>query len=293
MTSNFARRFWKISRWFIAFFLCLFCFRLLYGYIVTDSGGGRSTSDYFSGIDGLRKNYASERRETKALIDGGDGAAAMAPNSQKYEKTATVTAKTTDFEKDDRQVRAKVEASKAVIQYENAFGLKGARELHLLVGVTPGEFDSFYLAMQKIGTVRAMSVIKEDKTNEYRQLNAQKASLQKTLESLVDLKSKGGNVSDFVVLHDKILDIESRLQDLGVQLGNFNTENEFCTVRFSLYEGAPKQGVSFIHRVRVALEWSIQYFVMGTIGFFAVIAAVFVLILAFDKLKAMGLINRE
>lgn len=61
-------------------------------------------------------------------------------------------------------------------------------------------------------------ITKVDKTNEYRQLNAKKASLEKTLASLNDLKNKGGAISDFVSLHEKILEIETQIQELGVDL---------------------------------------------------------------------------
>ncbi len=290
MKSNFINRFWKIARWFLAFFLLLFCFRFLYGYMATDAGRAGAVSDYFSGVDGLRKNYASEKSEEIIAYAQNP---AQSVNTQKYEKTATVRARTSRFETDNQLIRRKIQDAKAIIQYENAFGLKGARELHLFIGVTPEAFDSFYMAMQQIGTVQSMSVIKEDKTNEYRQLNAQKASLQKTLESLVELKSKGGEISDFVSLHDKILEVESRLQDLGVQLGNFNTENEFCTVRLSLYEGTPKKDVSLLHRIKVALEWSIEYFCYSVAACFIVILSVLILILLMDKLKIMGIINRD
>nr|GFD12335.1 hypothetical protein [Tanacetum cinerariifolium] len=100
-------------------------------------------------------------------------------------------------------------------------------------------------------------ITKVDKTNEYRQLNAKKVSIEKTLASLNELKSKGGQISDFVSLNDKILEIEEKLQELGVELGNFDAENEFCTVKFSLYEGATEKSISFIHRLKVALEWTI------------------------------------
>ena len=38
-------------------------------------------------------------------------------------------------------------------------------------------------------------------------------------------------------LENRILEIEQQLQGLGVSLGNFDDENEFCTVHFSLLEG--------------------------------------------------------
>ena len=139
--------------------------------------------------------------------------------------------------------------------------------------------------IRTIGVIKSQEVTKVDKTNEYRQLNAQKASFEKTLQSLNELKSRGGEITDFVSLHDKILEIESKLQELGVDLGNFDTENEFCTVRLSLYEGENEKKISFIHRVKVALEWTIKYYVLLMIGLTGTFFAIFLLLLIMDKLN--------
>lgn len=296
MKSSILKRTWRIGRWFVAGFVLLFAFRFVYGYLSPASVNASQRGSYFDGLTNLRKNYASEK--------GGKGVAQMsvvdvAPdggipsNSQKYEKTAEVTSRSAGFEQDDKTIRSKTAAFKGVIQYENAFGLKGARELHLLIGIVPEAFDSFYTEIRKIGEIRSMSVVKEDKTNEYRQLNARKASLQKTLESLQELKSKGGAISDFVGLHDKILEIESQLQDLGVQLGNFNTENEFCTVKFSLYEGRPQTGIPIIHRIKAALEWTLQYYFLFLGIVFLLTLSSFILLVIADKLKIMQIVNRD
>ena len=165
--------------------------------------------------------------------------------------------------------------------------------MHWLIGITPEKFDSFYLKIQSIGQVRSMEITKIDKTNEFRQLNAKKASLEKTLASLNELKSRGGAISDYVSLHDKILEIETQLQELGIELGNFDTENEFCTVRFSLYEGAPDKKISFMHRLKVALEWTIKYYAILIISLLALIAAVFVLLLVIDKLKLIKMVTNK
>jgi Domain of unknown function (DUF4349) len=174
-----------------------------------------------------------------------------------------------------------------VVQYEQNRGNEGARELHLVVGVVPERFDSFCVQVQQIGKIQVREITKVDKTNEYRQLNAKKTSLEKTLASLNELKSRGGNINDYVALHDKILAVESELQGLGVELGNFDTENEFCTVRFSLYEGAATKSISLLHRIKVALEWTLQYFAL--LLFVAVAGAVFVLVvlLVIDRLRAL------
>lgn len=163
----------------------------------------------------------------------------------------------------------------------------------MLIGINPVLFDSFYLAIQKIGVVKAMEITKVDKTNEYRQLNAKKTSIEKTLQSLNELKSKGGEIADFVSLNEKILEVEEKLQGLGVELGNFDTENEFCTVKLSLYEGATEKNISFIHRVKVALEWTIKYFATIVFSVLGLSAAIFVLLLIIDKLKIINMVNNR
>ena len=172
---------------------------------------------------------------------------------------------------------------KAVVQYEKNEGKKGNREIHLLIGVNPILFDSFYIDIQKIGALKATEITKIDKTNEYRQLNAKKISLEKTLTSLNELKTRGGAISDYVALHDKILEIEKQMQELGVELGNFDSENEFCSIRFSLYEGASEKQISLLHRLKVAFEWTIQYYLMMIFGLLCLSAFIFIALLIIDK----------
>lgn len=294
MKTNFIKRCWRIARWLIAFYFVLFLYRFAYTFIKDDGPAISQQGSFFDGVANLRKNYASEKVILNmASIQTQDAGSAVPAGAQKYEKTAVVSSESAHFEEDDREIRSKTNAYKGIIQYERAFGLKGERELHMLIGIAPAVFDSFYTEIRKIGNIQSMSVTKEDKTNEYRQLNAQKASLEKTLASLQELKSKNGQVADFVSLHDKILEIEAKLQGLGVELGNFNAENEFCTVKLSLYEGKPKTGISFLSRVRIALEWSIERYLYCMIGVFLAVAAGFIILLIVEKLKIMQLIRQE
>ena len=282
MVSNFKQRFWRTGKWFGGLFLLLFIFRLIYGYLVAQPGiNTEYGGDFFSSMNNLRKNYASEKTAFKNDVQQ----QASTASGQKYEKTASIKAKTAQFEEDEKSVRSIAKTFQAVIQYEQNLGQAGKRELHLLIGVNPDSFDSFYQRIRTIGVIKSQEVTKVDKTNEYRQLNAQKASFEKTLQSLNELKSRGGEITDFVSLHDKILEIESKLQELGVDLGNFDTENEFCTVRLSLYEGENEKKISFIHRVKVALEWTIKYYVLLMIGLTGTFFAIFLLLLIMDKLN--------
>ncbi len=284
------KRILRTSYWFAGLFAVLFLFRLLYGYYgATDYAGSDEGSDsFFSNLTNLRKNYASEK-----ISNNTPAAASSGPtdvfNTQKYEKTATVSAKTAQFEEDDSLIRRTTAAFDGSIQYEQRMGKKGSRELYLSIGVKPSSFDSFYRAVQGIGNIRSTVITKIDKTNEYRQLNAKKASLETTLSSLKDLKNKGGAISDFIQLHDKILEVETQLQELGVDLGNYNTENEFCTLRYSLYEGGVVvRGTSFYQRVKVALEWTIKYFAISVVALAGVLVCSFFLLLIIDRLKILA-----
>lgn len=293
MMKSFKARIWGLVRLAALVFLVLFIFRFIYGYVATDGRqSGDYSNDFFESISNLRKNYASEKMQFQGTASQHQPDMAVTP-SQKYEKTASVKTKSSHFDQDSKQIAAQTEAFKAIVQYEQALGLKGSRELHLMIGVNPEAFDSFYLAVQKIGVIRATQITKVDKTNEYRQLNAQKASLLKTLESLNELKSKPGPITDLVSLHDKILETEGKLQDLGVELGNFDTENEFCTVKLSLYEGATEKKVSLIHRVRISLEWTIHYFTYLVFAALGVLCGAFVLLVIIDKLKVINKIAKK
>jgi hypothetical protein len=290
MTTNFKTRFWKTSRWFFGLFVLLFIFRMIYGYVAIDTNNSSDYSDnFFSSIDKLRKNYASEKTMMKTDVE----ASQNVTSNQKFEKTASIKTKTSEFEKDERQLKSKSKSYNAVIQYEQNLGQKGNRQIHLLIGVNPALFDSFYVDIQKIGVIKATEITKVDKTNEYRQLNAKKASIEKTLQSLNELKAKGGQIADFVALNDKILEIEEKAQELGVELGNFDAENEFCTVKLSMYEGATEKNVSFILRMKVALEWTIKYFAIIALTTLVLTVTIFVLLLIFDKLKIINAVNSK
>lgn len=282
MGNSLTRSLWKTSRWFLLLFILMLVLRLVYGYYYSGSGyesdlGG----NFFSSLDNIRKNYASEK------IAWGNNlqTAATAASSQKYEKTASVRIKSESFDEEEKRMKVTAQSFHAVIQYEQQLGNKGNRQVHLIMGVNPNLFDSFYVAINKLGQIKSTEIIKVDKTNEYQQLNAKKASLEKNLQSLNELKSKGGAISDYVELHDKILDIETRLQELGVELGNFDAENEFCTVKVSLYEGATEKQISFFQRLKVALEWTIKYFALLVAIVFTVTAISFLLLLIIEKLK--------
>ena len=292
-TLTFRNVFYSLAGLFLFLFVC----RFAYSFIKTDRSGvehqGIVQDSYFDNQSDLRKNYASEKSyepNTPPPPPSNQDAGSMqdAGSLQKYEKTATLNARTDAFEADESEIRQTANAFHAIIQYEQKSGNSGHRNLHLMIGVKPELFDSFYVVAQRIGYLYVNSITKVDKTTEFRELNAQKASLVKALANLTDLKNRAGSITDLVGLHDKILDIERQMQELGVELGNFSSENEFCTVRFSLYENPAARTISLAKRLIDALLWTLQYYLMLLLGLVLMLAAAWLILVVARKAGELG-----
>lgn len=246
----------KYSLYFLALFMAMFSFRLAYGYWSRSSSYEQSIVTYGNSDGDGKRNYASSKISVRKNLPGASVASYI---EQKFEKVGAFFASTSSFDDDNKKIRQIIEQKKALIQYENNKGTKGNRSLFLSIGVSPELFDQMCEEVQKIGDITEKNISKTDKTNEFKTLNAKRASLEKPRNSLVDLKSKGGKIDEYITLENRILEIEEQLQDLGVSLGDFDAENEFCTVKFTLSEYS-KYEITLIHRIKVALEWTIKYY---------------------------------
>lgn len=112
--------------------------------------------------------------------------------------------------------------------------------------------------------------------------------MEKTRTALISFKGKGGKIDELINLENKILEVEESIQKLGVKLGEFDTENEFCTIKFSLSESgqAKKSWLTiFLHRFKTALEWTIKYYLLLMVLFVFAAVWIFLFILILEKLK--------
>jgi len=278
MDSKFKKKLRKPIALLTIGFVILFLFRLAYGYeTVADVLPSPPPLLQSETALEVRKNYASKKYQ----INTGANAVRM---DQKYEKIADIQTLSTQFDEEEELIRKQVEQYDALVQFENKNGNNGYRNLNMVIGVPPENFDAIYTQLIKIGKVQAKQITKKDKTNEYKELNAKKASLEKIRESLIDLKSKGGRIDEYMQLENRILEIEQQLQDLGVSLGNFDDENEFCTVKFTLMEGK-EISISLLQRIKVALEWTTQYYLMlmAVLTFISLFA--YLLLLSIEKIR--------
>lgn len=250
---------------FVVGFAAMFFFRLGYGYVTQPNGeviqqanfGGFAQNTF----EVSKRNYAGQNQ----------AATSASPSSvdQRFEKIATLGIASTEFETDEARVREIGEQSGALVQHEQAFGLAGRRQLQLAFGINPDDFDSVIASLREIGRATDFQVNKTDKTNEYRTLIAQQTSLQKSRDNLVALKERDAELADLIALETRILDLETQIQNLGVSVGEFDSEFEFVTVKLTLVETAPDvlRDISFMQRAKVAVEWAAGYYALIWVSF--------------------------
>jgi preprotein translocase subunit SecG len=288
MINNFKTKFTKVLLGFFFLFSIIFVLRLMDLYKHQERNKDQYYNNYFENIDNLTKNYSTERKDSKSeKYSKEEELPEMTVNSeQKFEKTASLVSTTKAMDADEKRIKSSAQDFKAVIQYEQQAGLKGDRQLHLQIGVNPELFDSFYSVLQKIGDVKQLEVTKVDKTKEYRQLKAQKASIEKTLKSLNELKSRNGNITDFISLDDKIFNIEEKAQELGVELGNFDAVNEYCSIKLSLYERKTILKREWTQFIGKAFEWSVQLSLAIVLILSLLFASLWLLLKVIEKIKS-------
>lgn len=277
----------KIVRGLVALALgyaLLFTLRLGYGYLRHPTEPSQAGSPLApSAFENPRNNYASSK------IKRGKNDVSPRSIDQKYEKVAELAATTESFADDRQRVYDAIEQHAGLIQFQQSSGLDERRALHLAVGVDPERFDELVSELRQIGKLASIRIHKLDKTNDYQALQAKRISLEKARDSLIALKGQGGKIEELIRLEERILETEERIQNLGIQLGEFDEENEFCTVKLSLVEKTRVAAASipFHHRAKVAFEWTtLRYLqLMGILACGTIL--VFVALLVLEKLRAM------
>ena len=222
----------------------------------------RSTYDLITYIDpAISDNYiyssmtgsVQKTSNVASLRMEYDGVSGIEVLDQKYERVASLTAKSVSYDEDIAKLDAAIEEFQAVVQMENAQGLAGNRRLSRVIGVKPLSFDACLAYIKGIGQLASSTSQTTDKTYEYLQMIAQKEELEKRLESYIALRNHSGSINELLNLEEKIIEVESLLLQQAVSLGEYSDDNALCTINISLYEGNP---ISIARKLWNAFVWT-------------------------------------
>ncbi len=271
---------------FFVGYVVLFTIRFIYTSSGSASESTRITDtnmvyQTISGNISAKQNYAGAKREFVKLTNSQKSTITI---DQKYEKIAEIVSVSKNFETDENTIKEIIKKLDSIVQEENKSGLKGQRRMSLVVGVNPELFDEMVTAVKSVGIPRSILITKNDKTNEYKELNAKKQSLETTLSSLIVLKKLGGKIDEFINLETRILDIQNQIQAFGVKLGDFDEENELCTVKIQLSEVLTESGLT-LKLVLNALSWSAGVYALFVVILFFILLSIVILITIIEKLN--------
>jgi hypothetical protein len=196
---------------------------------------------------------------------------AGADRIQVYEKTAQLTSGTSSFSADEAWMRQVVATHKAVIFSERANGLTPDRVLALGIRVGPEHFDVLLDELTRVGQLASISVVQQDRTGDFRHLQAQRQSLQKHQEALLKLRGASKlSVEEALKLEQRLLEVEKEIQSVGVQLGDLLSKepsyNLFITLQEYQPGGRHDPGFTFGKRLGNALVWALGWWVVAALG---------------------------
>ncbi|MBI5263522.1 MAG: DUF4349 domain-containing protein [Bradyrhizobium sp.] len=256
----------------ILVFMALFGFRLwVLSNGATPADGSRRLAVEF---ETKQRNYASVKFKGEApaapAVPAGIGL------QQKYERIASVGAASSSFEQDRQKANDEIKTHAALVQFEMMSGLPGNRDLQLGIGVPPDRFDELLSAMRAIGTTTSFNVVRNDKTNEYLRLRAHRASLEAARTQLQKLQAAGGSIDERLNLQNRLSEIEEKMQELGVSLGDFDSNNEFVTIKFGLREKTIARPRAWRFLVLSALEWTAGAYLALGLGFLGIVAGLWI-----------------
>lgn len=268
-------------------FLTLWALRLGYSYLTKPNGLVQTNSEEFNSViedfSVERKNYASSKMKVEPSV----GQVALGSVDQKYERIGTLASLSQNYEQEEKALYDLIKQEQLMIQFEQRAGLKPARQLNIALGVVPDKFDSTIEALRKIGELKSIQIDKNDKTNEYKKLEAERISLQKARDTLLELRQKDASTADLISLTNQLLDVEKQIQALGVSLGDFDANNEFCTVKFSLKERRADKAlqISLLQRAKVALEWTAGVYFMFWLTLFLGLGGLWLVAALVEKIQ--------
>jgi hypothetical protein len=104
------------------------------------------------------------------------------------------------------------------------------------------EFDATVSEIKSLGTLRSASVNSQDVTEEYVDLQAQKAALQLQLEQFNRIMVKADKIEDILKIQVEIGRVQVDLDRLEGRLRYLNNRIDLGTITVSLQEPAPLGG---------------------------------------------------
>ncbi len=117
---------------------------------------------------------------------------------------------------------------------ENA--TSGTRTLYMTIRVPSASFDSFLTNMDGVGKVMSRSTNAENISKRYASTKTYIESLEIEQKRLLEMMDQAEDISDMIMVEERLTDVESSLNQYRTQLASMDTDVSYSTVDLQLTE---------------------------------------------------------
>jgi hypothetical protein len=150
----------------------------------------------------------------------------------------------------------------------------------VILRVPAQEFDSTLAGVRALGTVKSASTQGQDVTEEYVDIQAQKASYQNQLAQYNEIMKRAVKVEDVITVQQQIDRVQTELNRLEGRLKYLDSRIDLSTITVSLEEPEPVGGETGHNFVSTINE--------GIAGFFGMIDALIIIFFTLLPLVILG-----
>ena len=213
---------------------------------------------------GDKANYDAKAPSASAGEQKADGAAL--PDSKAIERkiiyTSDVDLVVEEFDEVPEKVVKLVKQFDGYLASSNIAGSPGRpRSGKWTVRVPVGRYEEFLDAAQKLGEVRSVRSDSQEVTEEYYDVDGRIRNKKKTVERLLALEEKTGELKDVLEVDRELDRVQEEIDRLEGRMRVLNDLTSLITVNLTIYEikdYAPEESAGYLTRLRRAVGNSLS-----------------------------------
>ncbi len=260
-----------------------------------------TSAAYGSVYDEEPAEYAREEAagSSSALAAEQKSTETLSKTEEKIVYTGNINVETTDYQA-TMTALAELEAkySAVVTSSDESTYSNNRHYLYLTVRVPSGQFHDFMNGSSVLGAVRNQSINRSDITKAYNDHTIEAEALKIQLGRLQEMLAKAETIEDMLAIEDRLLNVETRLNQLNSVIDNMDMDVAYSTVNITIneviqYSPGTKKDATFLDRLKIAFEdsWEITRNFVETVLFtliryFPVIIILSALYYAFRRWRA-------
>ena len=223
----------------------------------------------------------------------------LSKTEEKIVYTGNINVETTDYQASLATLTELETKYNAVVTSSDESTYNNNRHyLYLTVRVPSGQFHDFMNGSSVLGAVRNQSINRTDITKTYNDHTIEADALKIQLTRLQEMLAKAETIEDMLAIEDRLLNVETRLNQLNSAIDNMDMDVAYSTVNISIneviqYSPGTKKDATFLDRLKIAFEdsWDITKNFVETVLFtliryFPVIVIISALYYAFRRWRA-------